>query len=278
VRSGGRHGWNVFVVLALAVWLGLTFYIGATNDDPADSGPMRRTFVIGAALFTAALLGRQVLKARASAKDETEALYHELAIGPVDADGIRAARRNMRSVSYMYALFAGLATIPALVAIALAPEGPTMELAYVSFGIVAIAAVYMLYALRTIFRGATSWLEPLGLMVSETPKWVAYPRWPGGVQGTMVGALGFSGRRHGRDVAILQAPRAALTSIRGSFAKRDLDDSQVVAAVAGELEGSWRKVQVAAGPDGVTVHRRGNGAGAYMLQDLWLAERIADTS
>ena len=127
-----------------------------------------------------------------------------------------------------------------------------------------------LRALGTAYAAGDEWLRPLGLRLTETPGWI--PRSQAGIM--LVGDMVYRGRRHGREVAVFQDSGSALTAINGSFPERTIEDPQALAALTGEAS-PWRRVRVESGPDGLTVLRRGNGAGAYMLQDLCLAERAA---
>jgi hypothetical protein len=269
-ESGRRLGWALFAALGIGAWMGATVFVSVTNDNPSDSGPVGRTFAIGGAIFFAALVAGTLLDRRRYTKPVDESLYRKLALSRAPAGATRDAMRHTIRVSNVYLLFGGLMTALVLGAIGLGEDGPQAVLMYGALGVAGVLGVYMLFAMGTAFRQGGEWLKPLGLAVTEIPSYA--PRPSGG--GMMIGRLAYRGRRHGRKVEIAQTSNSALTRIEGSFCAQTIDDPDRIAALAGE-PGPWRRVRVEAGPGGVTVERRGNGAGRYLLQDLWLAERVA---
>jgi hypothetical protein len=74
---------------------------------------------------------------------------------------------------------------------------------------------------------------------------------------------------------MVHATKASMTALRAQASIRHIDDPAQLAAIGGGQARDWRRVELDAGPEGITVIRRCNGAGAWMLQDLWLAECAA---
>lgn len=194
----------------------------------------------------------------------------------------------------------------ALTPVAPAPEGPRIGLVYGAFGVLSVVlmgiafafqdwekskwVVYALiglvvvwsilsfaWALPRAFKFAGRMVEPLGLRVVGTPTYV--PNMISG-GGHLHGAVTYAGERHGRQVDISQSVKEALTVVTRGVGGWGApiggpSSSAEMAMLTGEPESTWKDVHVEVGPGHVAVRRRCNGAGAWMLHDLLLAETIA---
>src|SRR5690606_13763678 len=112
--------------------------------------------------------------------------------------------------------------------------------------------------------GSSELMAPLGLRLVETPTYLVGP---GGAGRDLVGAVAYAGTRHGREVAISQRPKVAVTTVSGGDPRRKPPTTPIqMATLTGEPARRWRDVEVTVGDDGtVTVVRRGNGAGGAFL-------------
>ena len=112
----------------------------------------------------------------------------------------------------------------------------------------------------------------------------AGPLWWLGVFAAGIGVLvpGLTGRRIGvlagaalfivATGVVAYVRRGRYTALSRSVARAGKHDVLQDRAVTAR---DWRRVELTSGPEGVMVVRRGNGAGGWMLHDLWLAECAA---
>jgi hypothetical protein len=264
----------VFSLLGCGAWIGVTVYVAATNEDPSDARPILRTFAVAGAVFLGTVLVAAAVQMRRRAT-AVGSLYDRLALHEMPRRTVRAAARRARGWGHVHLLFAAATSGLMLTAVGLGEEGPTAALLYTGVALVLVWAVAAIAGLRRAFAAGDELLAPLGLSIAAVPTWVAKP-YGGGI--AVVGELGIVGERHGREVSIVQRTDRALTTVRGRFAARTVSSPATMAALTGEPAKSFRKVEAVAGPDGVAVRRRGNGAGRFVYHDLLLAESLAATT
>ena len=270
-RSSGL-GWAVFSLLGIAGWIGSTVYVAATNDDPSDARPILRTFAVAGGVFLATVLVAAAVQMRRRCAATGAALYDRLALREVPRHTLRAAARRTREWGSVHLVFTAATSGLMLMAIGLGEDGPTTALLYTGVALVLVWSAVTLVGLGRAFKAGDELLAPLGLAITAVPTWV--PKlYGGGI--AVVGELAIGGERHGRAVAIVQRTDRALTTIHGRFAAPSLRSPATMAALTGEPSKSFRKVEAVAGPDGVAVSRRGNGAGRFVYHDLLLAECLA---
>lgn len=138
-------------------------------------------------------------------------------------------------------------------------------------------------------------IRRLGLATTQRPeeRTRAASRVPDFVGPTIV-----RGERHGREVEIRMDPERYRVKIgrgavpefhvrseNGALRASERSPAWVHEALAGLSRHSrWKGAEAKGGPDGVTVFHRvqpggwGGPAGAYYLDDLWLAERLAEAA
>jgi len=266
--------WLVWSLGGIAAWIGVTVAVAVTHDDPSDPGPILRTFAIAGGVFFAVTFGAAAGQMRRARLRTGSDLYRRAAIRDVSDDELRAAARSTAGIGPTYLFFGATVTALMLVSIGFGDEGLMRTLLWIAVGLVLIWAVYAGFALRRAFAAGDAFAQPLGLRLTEIPAWVARPS--GG--GDLIGAQGFGGERHGRQVVISQGAGEAVTAVHGVFAERRLTGPQRMVELTGEPWSAFKKVTVDSGPDGVVVSRRGNGAGRWMLTDLLLAEAVAAES
>jgi uncharacterized membrane protein len=154
----------------------------------------------------------------------------------------------------------------------------------------AVKAIMPGGTLDRAYDDATPTFAALGLSEVERPK-VRIRRTPLGQQQfdtSLEGAVAYTGERHGRDVSVRIEGTTATTTLggavngfevkgRGERLKADESSPDAVAAVVKSLSASsdWTGVVARGGNSGVTVTRKGTGAGAHWMLDLWLAEHLA---
>lgn len=235
-----------------------------------------------------------------------DALIDALAVTPPDRDGRRRAAagigtgitRHMTMLTLLVAAImggaAGYLVLGADTAISpLGAEGPTIPLVFLpAIALVVVWAAAVPATLRWARRAQDAWLAPLGLHTAGTPGSIVLPDAHGGLDHRVVGATTLSGVRHGRPVEVRMTGRACTVRVgapapafRGSSHEGRLrldepdPDGLVAAVLARATEARWRRVTFAGGPDGIVVERRTSQAEALearWLEDLWLAERLAD--
>ncbi|HEU4599749.1 MAG TPA: hypothetical protein VFS26_08380 [Solirubrobacterales bacterium] len=279
---------GVFVVMALVAVIGLTMGSGEANPKLALGLIFGVIAVFVVVLLTlqrsdlertaggdAAKSARAAAEAGQAVEDPTRLgeaeLWAAMAVGPIDADAIRArsemwdvGRRGIRLGGVIFLLI--FLTVPSIYLfesfVPLLIGGP----------LIAIAALYGAY--RAIGPGGDvdsgfdrldRAMRPLGLAVTERPKGGFEPRAPTmpGFDYRLRGATVLSGERHGR--------RATVTL--GGHEDAGLSEV-TVAAPCRAFAAKSKRVEVSSGPEGVTVTRRKAKPGDWLC-DLWLAERLA---
>jgi hypothetical protein len=84
-----------------------------------------------------------------------------------------------------------------------------------------------------------------------------------------------TGTRYGRQVMMIQQANRAITFVHAPVPARTIESGADMARLTGEPPSVWKGATLVAGVDGVTVTRKGNGAGRWCLHDLLLAETVA---
>jgi hypothetical protein len=249
---------------------------------------------------------REALEPTEPVSDPTTAdqmsLLADLATGPIDREAIAAA--SGRTWKFARASIGSGAVMMVLIACAVLPwqlsAGKEMWSLVTFVPAIALYAVYL--AAKAIMPGgtvdqaydnATPTVAALGLTEAERPK-VRIRRTPMGprpLDHDLEGAIAYTGERHGRHVSVRIEGNTVTTELSGKVTGFDVKargerlrasdaSPPAVAAVLEPLRASsyWKGVTVRGGNHGVTVERKGNGAGRYWMQDLWLAEHLADAA
>ena len=230
---------------------------------------------------------------------EEPALWAAMAVGPIDADAVKArtamweAGRRSQSLAMVVTLLIIL-TVPSIYLfesfVPLLIGGP----------LIAIAAVWG--SIRALMPGGEldrgydnvgKAMGPLGLEVTERPSVdIEMVEPASGRHGPRVrGALVLSGERYGHPVTVrlggsekTGASEVRVASPASEFEAKSRDGrvrpgdgapAAIVAALA-EVPNStrWKRVAVEGGPEGIVVARKA-GQQSDWLCDLWLAERLA---
>ncbi|HET7120116.1 MAG TPA: hypothetical protein VFI17_02550 [Solirubrobacterales bacterium] len=307
---------GVFVVMAVVAVIGLTMGSGEANPKLALGLIFGVVAVFVVVLLTlqradleraaggdAAKGARAAAEAGAPVEDPTklgeEELWAAMAVGPIDADAIKArsemwdvGRRGIKLGGVIFLLI--FLTVPSIYLfesfVPLLIGGP----------LIAIAAVYGAY--RAIGPGGDvdsgfdrldRAMRPLGLQVTERPSGGFEPRAPTmpGFDYRLRGATVLSGERHGRratvsfggheEAGVSQVTVASpglkwsARSREGSIKPSENAPDAIVSTLR-QLQNStrWSNLQLEAGPEGVTITRKTAGRGDWLC-DLWLAERLA---
>jgi hypothetical protein len=226
-------------------------------------------------------------------------LWAAMAVAPIDADALKArgemwesGRRSLRLGMVVTALI--FVAVPATYLLEsflpLLIGAPLIVIVAAWGGIRALApGGEMDRGYDNVGRA----MAPLGLEVTERPKVSIETReaTTGRVGPKVRGALVLSGERNGRRVSIrlggeertgasevsvaAPAPEFSAKSRDGKVRPADGAPESVASALQGVPNSTrWKKVTVAAGPEGITVVRKG-GEQSDWLCDLWLAERLA---
>jgi len=288
-RRSSRFGLiGVLVVMALVAVIGLTMGSGEANPKLALAliFGVVGIFVVVLLLLQRADLeqaagGDAVKRSRAAAEggrplEDPAAvgeadLWAALAIGPVDADAVKAqsemwdaGRRSIKLGAVIFGLI--FLTVPPVYLL------ESFVPLLVGVPLIVIAALYG--AFRAIGPGGEldqgyermdRAMKPLGLQVSARPKGGFEPRGPTmpGFDYRLRGATELSGERHGRRVTIRFGGH------------EDAGQSEVtVAAPCNSFEAKSKRVTVSSDPEKIVVSRRKAGQGDWLC-DLWLAERLA---
>jgi hypothetical protein len=229
-------------------------------------------------------------------------LLADLATGPIDRAAIAAAskrtwataRGSIGSGAVMMVLI-GCAVVPWQLS-----AGKEVWSIVVFVPAIIVYVVYL--AVRVIMPGGTldrayddagPAVGALGLTEIERPKVRIRRRavGPQPFEHELEGAIAYTGERHGRAVSIRIDGDGAITTLsgkvkgfevaaRGERLRATASSPGPVAAVVDPLRASsyWKGVTVRGGAAGVTVERRGSGAGEHWMRDLWLAEHLADAA
>lgn len=175
----------------------------------------------------------------------------------------------------------------------LGAAGPSIPLVFLpAIVLIAAWAAAVPATVRWARRAQDAWLEPLGLHTAGLPGSVVLPDAQGGLDHRLVGATTLSGFRHGRPVEVRMTGRGSTVRVgaqcpafRGSSheGRLRLDEpdarGRAAAALTEATADRWRRVTFTGGPDGIVVERRTSQTEALearWLEDLWLAERLAD--
>ena len=305
---------GVGVVMVLTAAIALLFGSGA-NPTGALIAIFAIVFgFVGALLY---LQRRDVDKAEAKSNQEAieavepvddpttadqMSLLADLATGPIDRKAIAGA--SARTWKIARGSIGSGAVMIVLIACAVMPwqlsAGKEMWSLVTFVPAIILYAVYL--AARVIMPGGTldqayddaaPTVAPLGLTETERPK-VKIRRRPFGsqpMQHELEGAIAYAGERHGRAVSVRIEGNTVTTELsgkvtgfevkaRGERLKANPSSPEAVAAVLEPLRASsyWKGVTGRGGNHGVTVERKGNGAGAHWMRDLWLAEHLAEAA
>lgn len=226
-------------------------------------------------------------------------LWASLAIKPVDDDAVKArqeawgaARSSMR-LAWLIVPLIFIGVVPMYV---LGTFVPLM----ICVPLIVLIALYGAFRalgpgghLQHGYELTDRSMAPLGLQVSE--KWIVrlQPRWiQPGWQTRLDGALGLSGKRHGRKVSVrfesgvgrplsevavgVSTPEFDIKAKDGKLKPDDKAPPEVVELL--QALGSstrWRSVHAECGPEGILVLRKGNSVSEWLC-DLWLAKHLAD--
>ena len=315
-RSGVFGLVGVFVVMAIVAAIALTMGQGDPNPKLALGLIFGTIAIFCAALFAlqrsdleraaggdasatshaAAAGGRAVDNPTTMAEPD---LWAAMAIGPIDAEAVRArgqiwdsSRRSLRLAMVVTLLI--FLTVPAIYLlesfVPLLIGGP----------LIAIAALYGSFRALApggeLDRGyelADRAMAPLGLEVTERPtvdiemRDPVTPRMGPNIRGALV----LSGQRHGRSVSVRRdsgevrsrsevtvrapVPEFEAKARDGRVRPADGAPAAIVAALAAVPNSTrWKQVKAEGGPEGIVVTRKG-GEPSDWLCDLWLAERLA---
>jgi uncharacterized membrane protein len=288
--SGANPTGALIAIFAIVFgFVGVTLYLQRADVDRAEDKQKR-----------------ELLEPTEPVTDPTTAeqmdLLADLATSRVDMEAIAAAsgrtwgvaRKSIGSGAVMIVLIA-CAVVPWQLS-----AGKEMWSIVTFVPAIVLYAVYL--AAKTIMPGgtldqayddATPTVAALGLTEAERPH-VEIHRQPLGSQPfrhELEGAIAYSGERHGRQVSVRIEGNTVTTELsgkvtgfevkaRGERLQADRSATEAVGAVLEPLRASsyWKGVTVRGGNHGVTVERKGNGAGAHWMKDLWLAEHLADAA
>lgn len=268
------RGWVAFTFIGLAAWLGTVIVVVLRNENPADDTAPRLAISLGGAVSCTCLFGGAFVQMRRRQRREGSRLYDRLAIAPVSRATLRKMTAPMHRIGYVYLVFGAVLT--GFVFVLAAPNTERLFKPLVVTGAVLLVVwlAYLRYAWSKAFKVADSVVQPLGLALTGVPEyqysWLAD-------RGFLVGAVTYGGHRHGRRVEITQHPELALTVVSGTgFRPTPPSSAHEMSVLTGEPHDTWRNVSVTVGDDAVIVERSLNGAGRWILQDLLLAEAIAN--
>jgi hypothetical protein len=272
--GSGARWWTACSVIGIALWIGATVWRATQLEPGDDPTPILRTFAIGGGVFFGLMFGAAALQVVVTRRRSTSALYHRLALEPVAPDALRHATRGTARLAFVYFGFGAVVTGLTLVGIGSGDDRNMRLMMTIAIALVVVWAVVALVVLRRLPTLGAGVFDPLGLRLVGVP---TYDTSLLAGTTTMHGAMTYAGIRHGRAVSISQATGGSTTTVEGRFRFDGAPASpQAFAGATGEPPTAWRGVTVEVGPDEVSITRRGNGAGAAMLQDLALAEAIAD--
>ncbi|MEA2349029.1 MAG: hypothetical protein QOG62_2816 [Thermoleophilaceae bacterium] len=262
----------VLLIGGLLAWIGVTVAFAVQINDPAEQETVPRVFAIGGALYFGALFAHVALSASGRMRKTDLDLYRRLALREVTEAEISRTRALGGRVVRVYAGLGALTTGLGLAAIFFSSAGSISSwLIWAAVAVVVLWAALVPWAIRTSLLAGRELLAGLGVAVAGLPDW--FPKPGGGL--TLVGSVRYVGERRGHEVAMAHGTKVAVTALQAPAPVRHVDDPDALVAIAGGLARDWRAVELDAGPEGVSVVRRANGAGAWMLQDLWLAECAA---
>ena len=226
-------------------------------------------------------------------------LWAAMAVLPIDREALKArstmwdSGRRSQKLAMVVTLLIFLTVPPIYIFESFVPlliGGP----------LIAIAAIYG--SIRALAPGGEldigyekvgAAMAPLGLEVTERPQVSIEVReaTTGRVGPKIRGALVLSGERHGRPVAVRlgggertgasevkvggSAPEFSAKAKDGKVRPAEGAPSAIAEALRSVPNSTrWKKVEVAGGPEGILITRKGGEQSDWMA-DLWLAERLA---
>lgn len=273
----GSWRWTVFSLLGLALWIAGIVVAMLRAGNPNDGSAARLAAGVGGAIYFALLFGAAAIGMRRSQSAVTHHLYERLAVHPVDRSAIGAARAGMRKFGFIYLGLAAIVTAGGMTAMAVGDDRIARS---VLIGVACLVVAWCAYhglAFGRALRSTGALMAPLGLSLSEIP---AYHYSAISDRGWVDGAMSYRGTRHGRVVTSTQQPKSAVTLVEGvgsAPATFAIPTTAVaMAQLTGEPVTAWRRVDVRLEDAAVVVSRQGNGAGAWLLYDVLLAELVAD--
>ncbi len=266
--------WVVFCLVGIGLWIAITVVVAMNQEPGSDGTAVDRAFAAGGALFFGALFTVTAIMMRRSQTRASSGLYDRLAIEQVPRATVKRALRGVHTIGYVYLVFGVLVTFIPLAGIAISDDEMMSTLLWVTIGLVVLWAIYMVWALRRVFTTTDVLFRPLGLKLVGTPTYLMNLFTDGG---QMVGAMTYAGERHGRAVTIAHGNREAVTFVAGPVANQTPPTTPVqMMKLTGEGPRCWKGAEVMINDEGVAVVRRGNESGRWFLQDLLLAETLAD--
>jgi len=270
--GSASRAWTFFSLIGLGAWIAAVVVVSINTDPASDSKAPLRTAAVGGAIFFGMMFAAVGIGMRRARWKGTTALYDQLATHDIDRDALKAANRGTSTIGYAYLAFGVLTTGIMLAAVWFADDDITSNLVMIVSVLLVIWLAFMIYAFRKVFVSSNVMFGPLGLAVTQMPVYV--PSSAGG--GTLAGSMTYEGMRHGRHTSIVHTTGGSVTHLEGPIhASKATNTPNQMAALTGQPITCWRKVKVQVDADGVTVARRGNGAGKWFLHDLLLAERAA---
>lgn len=272
---GGSTAWRILPIAGLVVWIGAVIAVGARSATPQDGSAVTTAFVLGGSIYFSLLFAGAAVSMRRAQRRARHDLFDRLVIVPVEPGELRRATRPLYTIGYVYVAFGAIVTGCGLAAVAVGTDaaGPVLN---VMVAIVVAWAVFASYAIVRAWGSTTVVVRPLGLELTGVPELhvslFSDRTW-------MTGAVSYDGMRHGRAVSIIQSPNVAATVVGGAAGNGPVPRTPPeMAALTGEPARQWRRVEVRREGDTVIVTRRANGAGAWFLHDLLLAETVAGTT
>ncbi len=230
-----------------------------------------------------------------------------LAVGPIDETARRGATAGMGRFMMGQVGYGALLCAAILICVGLfyaganrtwyplGDGGPGLPVAFIPiFVLIIIGVLRIPFTMASAASAGNEYLRPLGLAITQMPKVGARSRYGGsGLQTDIRGPTVMEGERHGRKVRIeLEGGeyRTALSGATSSFKVKG-EDGRLTAgerapkAIREAIEPlsadrRWKSVEASGGADGVVVERRVRGRASEQLwmDDLWLAERLADAA
>jgi hypothetical protein len=287
----------IFVLLPmLAVYLGGIFFFQgrAARQDMSDPG---RSPMSGRAEEPAT---------GADPPKGWNELSRVLAVKPIDEGAQAAARKASGGMALSQVSYAAVLCLMILIGVGLfyggvdetlyllGDAGPGFPIVFLPiFAAIIYGVLRIPFTMRGYVDSSNVHLEPLGLEVTETPRVGVRPRWAGsGMQTDVHGPSVMEGTRHRRKVRVELYSKQYETTVSKrspSFTVAAKDGklepgADAPAAIAKALDAlsadsRWRSVEVEGGGDGIVVKRKvrsSEATHALWMDDLWLAERLAD--
>jgi hypothetical protein len=224
-------------------------------------------------------------------------LYAAMAIGPIDADAVRARKQVWSTARSSIRL--GM-LITALIFLSVTPIYLLDTFVPILIGAPLIGGIALWKSGRLLAGGGEldqaydsvdRAMAPLGLSLRERPTVTIEPKGvaPYRMGPAIHGALELGGSRHGRQVSVrMEGSKSEVRVMAASppfeFGARDgrlkaeKDAPEAAAAALKSVPNStrWNGVRGRAGADGIEAARKGGADPSGWLLDLWLAERLAD--